>query len=363
MKLTINEKIGQLFIVGIKEKGDIEKVINLITSFHIGGVILYKTAYDNYIEMIELINKLKTANKDNKLPLFISIDQENGRVNRFPKDINIIRNAESIGKCNNNTIINSARLTAKLLSDSGINMNFAPTLDLNRYKNNKVIGNRSYGRDPEKVSSIGNIIINENINNNILSVIKHFPGHGIVKTDTHIFLPIINKSSYKIVMQEDIIPFKNNIKDKCEAIMVGHFLVPSIAGLTPTSLSKNFVDNEIRKKYNFEGLIITDSLSMGSVRYRWGKTGTAIKAINVGMDILTVKYYNGIEKTLYKINDLVNNNYIDEKSINKSIKRIAFIKKKYNINDKQITGISNLDSINNEINALNQEIENQIDKM
>ena len=233
-ELTLEEKIAQMFLVGIPNKNSIEKVLKLIKEYKIGGVILYRSNYTNLDELKDLITKLKLANKDNKLPLTIAIDQEGGRVNRLPKEFTNSLSLYRMSKNTNEDIKLYANTTSKLLSDLGINMNFAPVLDLKKHQDNHAIGNRAISSDVNKVTEIASIICEQFKTNNVVPVIKHFPGQGSVKMDSHIFLPTIY--NYEKIIKEDSVPFKNMIDNGIDSIMVGHILVLGKSNLHPASI-------------------------------------------------------------------------------------------------------------------------------
>ena len=128
-ELNILEKVGQKFIFGVNSR-NIDVIIKLIKNYYIGGVILYKKNYSNYNEMLLVIKKLKEANSKNKIPLFIAIDQEGGRVNRMPSEFKNLKNMYDISRINKDLVKDSADITGKMLYDTGINMNFAPVMDI-----------------------------------------------------------------------------------------------------------------------------------------------------------------------------------------------------------------------------------------
>ena len=138
--LSLEEKIGQMIIFGINEENVTARLKYMIKNYKIGGVILYKRNYKTYEDLINLVNELKKANKENKLPLFISIDQEGGRVNRMPNEFENIKSAAELiknGKPDN--VIDSVNITSKMLNMFGINMVFAPVLDIQRFSDNHAI--------------------------------------------------------------------------------------------------------------------------------------------------------------------------------------------------------------------------------
>lgn len=183
--LTIAEKVGQKFIVGVNSH-NIDLIIRLIREYYIGGVILYKKNYNNYEEMLSVIKRLKDANKDNKIPLFISIDQEGGRVNRMPSEFKNLKNIYDISKNDKDLIFDSARITGKMLYDTGINMNFAPVMDIYDGKN-KLLYKRCFSTNIDVVSDNGLKYVKGLEENGVISVVKHFPGHEL-RRRIHIFL-------------------------------------------------------------------------------------------------------------------------------------------------------------------------------
>lgn len=346
--LTIEEKIGQMLMFGTNSS-NIEPICNLIKNYKIGGVILYKKNYSSYNEMLEVIKKLKNANKDNKLPLFIAIDQEGGVVNRLPNDIENIKNIYDVSKKDNIDLIKEhADIISNILYNSGINMNFSPVLDIYNNSNSSVLNKRCFSDNVEKVSLYGSIYMNKIKKNGIISVVKHFPGHGITKLDSHYFLPFV--FNYKKILNREIIPFENAISEECEAIMVSHLIIRKLSGLLPCSISKRFITKYLREMYNYNGLVITDDLRMKLVDLIFGKLSLK-KAFLSGSDIVLLKYKENDEnifKMLYKYannKDVINN-------INECVLRIINIKNKYNIANFNCQNIST-NEINSVINNYN----------
>jgi len=349
-KLSVEEKVGQMIMVGMETNYITERIETMVKKYKIGGIILYRKNFNTYQDMLKLIKDLKTLNKNNKIPLFIAIDQEGGRVNRMPKEIKNLPSANNVAQNGGEELVKKAtNITGKLLRASGFNLNFSPVLDINRYSEQKAIGDRSFGRDKEKVAEIGISAMKELQQNKILSVIKHFPGHGATKRDSHYFLPIINKSIKKLE-DEDMYPFKKAIENGADAMMVSHLVIRNITGIYPTSLSRNFITKYIRKKFRFRGLIITDDLKMRAIRFVYGTDIAVRKAFEAGNDIIVFRFGKDEEKrVINKIVNLVKQGKIKECRINRSVKRIINIKRKYEISDeKEIKGI-NIEEINNEI--------------
>ena len=346
-----------MLLVGIPNKESIDGVINLIKKYSIGGIILYKNNYNNLEELKELITKLKEANKNNKLPLTIAIDQEGGRVNRLPNEFKNTLSLYNISKSNNENIKLYANTVSDLLSNLGINMNFAPVLDLKMHSDNHAIGNRAISSDKNRVTEVANIICEEFKKNSVVPVIKHFPGQGSVKMDSHIFLPIIY--NYKKILENDSIPFKNMIEKGIDAIMVGHILILSKTNLHPASISKRFINNELKKHFKYNNIIITDELNMRSIRYLYGKNIPIIKAFKANNDIMCCKYKeNYIENIINLIEKNIDNNKISISSINESINKIINIKEKYNYNDNTNYDKISIEKYNDIIDKINKNSKN-----
>lgn len=355
--LNIEEKIGQMLIISLEEKEITTKTINIIQKYNIGGIILYRKNYENYEEMLRLINKLKEINRVNEIPLFISIDQEGGRVNRMPPEILNLKSANKLSSTGDiEKVKESAKIISEMLIKTGINMNYSPVLDIKNFKEDHAIGDRCYGEDKENVSKYGIEFMKELSKGGVLPVSKHFPGHGATKQDSHIMLPIVRKSKEKLE-NEDIYPFKRAIQEGAQAIMIGHILAKDIDKKYPASLSKEIIQKYIIEKLNFNGLVITDDLNMLAIRLRYSKKRTVKLAINAGNNMLMIGHnYCKIEKIIKYIIKKIEKGEIDINSINESVEKIISIKKKYNVNDNEVTTGLDIEDINKKIEELNSKI-------
>lgn len=357
-KLTFEEKFGQMLLLGLDVYEINDEIIELIEKYKIGGVVLYRKNYTSIETMIEVVNKLKKINRGNKLPLFIAVDQENGIVNRFPKDITRIYSPYKQAKTENMKILNSVNeLTTYLLKSVGVNMNFAPVLDINRDNKNKLVTSRSYGKNKEEVVKYGIPFMKCMQDAGVISVIKHFPGHGATEKDSRFGMPWLD--NLEELQSEDMYPFEQAIKNNVDAIMTGHLRIKGY-GLKPVTYNKKIIDNFLIDKYSYKGLIVTDDLRMGIMRLFNLKKKIA-KCVEAGNNIIMVKYKKGdilrVYKSLYK---MVRNYEIDIEKINNSYKKIINIKKKYNLNDEVLS--TNLDVllINQRIKKINDAIDKEL---
>lgn len=329
--LTIEEKIGQMLIIDYQKPTFDEELKNTLEKIKPGGFILFSANFQNYNQSLELINNIKNTSK---IPMFISIDQEGGRVQRLKNlkgaAITSIPSMAKIGATKNiENAYNTGNKIANDLNKFGINMNFAPVIDVYSNNKNKVIGDRSFGNDPYLVAKMGISLSKGLKDNNIIPVFKHFPGHGNTKTDSHYDLPIINKSKEELLAL-DLIPFIEAIKNNADIIMIGHLAIPSITNdYTPASLSTKIINDLLKNELNYQGLVITDALNMKAITNNYSDKEIYKLAINAGVDILLMP--NNPLEAINIIKELINENEITEEQINSSVQKILKIKSKYNL--------------------------------
>ena len=354
--MTLDEKIGQMITIGIDGYSVDDTAKQLITDKKVGGVILFKNNISYSNQLLQLINDIKGINSTNKIPIFISVDQEGGRVNRLPSEIKSLPSNEVVGNKNDNKLAyDIGKNIGYALGSFGFNMDFAPVLDVNSNPNNTVIGDRSFSNDKDKVASLGASEINGFKDSNIISVAKHFPGHGDTATDSHYALPIINKTLDELKSVE-FVPFKKSIEEKVPAIMVSHILMPQIDANNPASMSKTIITDILRKDLKFDGLIVTDDMTMGAVTNELDITTACINSINAGADLLLVCHgYDNEINVINAIKDVVNNGIISIDTINRSVYKILSLKENYKITDEKIKEV--------DINTINTKFEDILNKI
>ena len=342
---NINKKIGQMFIIRMQGNTITDELITLIKDYHVGGISLYSKNYNSYDEMQSLINNLKIINsKYNKTPLFIAIDEEGGRVDRLPKDFNNIPSAKKMSI--NKKVKETGDLIGELLSDIGVNMNFAPVLDIQRFDDDHPIGNRCFGTNKEDVINNGLSMVNS-LKEKVVPVVKHFPGHGLVKRDSHFLLPVVRKDIEKT---DDLLVFKEAINNDVPMIMVSHMIISKIDKRYPASISKKVIKKYIFEELNYKGLVVTDDLKMKPIKLLYGTKKATLKAIEAGNNIVLIgesykTVMECIDYVIGKINDEIKEN------INNSYHKIVKIKKDYKINDELKEKI-NVDKYNKRITKL-----------
>lgn len=351
--LSIEEKIGQLMIVGFNGTSIDENINNLIKASYIGGVILFGDNVESLNGVTELINNIKLLNIDNKVPLFISVDEEGGVVSRTPNEFLKLPSSLSVGAYNNEDIgYEVGEIIAEELKLMGYNMDYAPVLDVLSNPNNTAIGSRAFGRDVDIVSNLGINVMRGISGNNVISVVKHFPGHGDTSVDSHYGLPLVEKSLNELKDLE-FIPFQNAINNGADAIMVSHILLKSVDSENPATMSKKIVTDILRNEMNFDGVVISDDMTMAAIIDNYDIGEASVKAINAGVDIILVCHgYDNEMKVLNSISEAISSGEITEERLDESVYRILSLKNKYNLSDTTKVNSIRLQEINNKINNL-----------
>ena len=355
--MTLDEKIGQLITVGIEGYNLDDNAKDLIQSKKVGGIILFKNNVNDSNQLLQLINSIKETNSTNKIPIFISVDEEGGRVNRFPKEIKALPSNKIVGNKNDsNLAYDIGKDIGYALSSFGYNMDFAPVLDINSNPNNTVIGDRAFSSDKNIVANLGANEIKGFKSSNVICVAKHFPGHGDTATDSHYSLPIINKTIQQL-QELEFVPFKKAIEEKVPAIMVSHILLPNVDNTNPASMSKVIITDILRKDLKFDGVVVSDDMTMGAITNDYDISEACIKAINAGTDLLLVCHgYDNEVKVINSIKEAVNNKIISMDRIDESVYRILYLKENYKLSDEKIESVD-VDIINSKFEDISKRVE------
>jgi beta-N-acetylhexosaminidase len=351
-EMTLEEKIGQLVMVGIDGYENDSNSQQFIKKYHVGGFVLLKQNVKNTSQMLALINSLKETNAVNKIPLFLSIDEEGGRISRIPEEFTKIPSSQRIGEINNSNLsFQVGSVIGEELRAFGLNMNFAPVLDINSNPKNRVIGDRAFGNDPNLVQKLGIQTMKGLQSQNIISVVKHFPGHGDTSVDSHVGLPMVNHDMNRLKSLE-LLPFYSAIENNVDAIMIAHILLPKIDSESPASFSQTVITNILRKDMNFHGVIITDDMTMGAIVKNYDIGEAAVKSVKAGSDIILVCHdYVKEEAVIKSLQKAAQNGSISMDRIDQSVYRILKLKEKYKLTDKRVESVDVL-SINNKIKAI-----------
>lgn len=355
-EMTLEEKIGQMLLVGIDGTILDDNAKKMIAEDKVGGIILYKNNIKDLKGLISLINAMKKSNSGNPAPLFMSVDQEGGKVNRMPAEFTSIPSNGSVGaKSNAAAAEMMGKLLAREVQMSGFNMNFAPVLDINSNPDNPVIGDRSFGNTASKVIDLGIAEMKGIASEGIVPVVKHFPGHGDTSVDSHLELPVVNKSAEQLAGLEWL-PFEAAIKEGTDAVMVAHILYPKIDPDKPASLSSTIIGKQLRGDMGYQGLVITDDLTMGAITKNYDLATAAIDTINAGSDILLIAHeYDNEKLVLHSLINNVKSGKLQEARIDESVYRILALKAKYQLSDEKIP-VPDLTDLNKDIKSWRKSI-------
>lgn len=357
--MEIEDKIGQLLIVGIEGYELNQDEIDIINKYNLSGFIFFDRNIDTKDQFINLINNLKDENKGD-IPYFLSVDEEGGRVERLDKFYLKMPSMDAIGKTNDEELAYKVgTVLGSKLKTFGLNMNFAPVLDINSNPLNEVIGDRSLSDDPYVVAKLGNELVKGMSREGIVAVGKHFPGHGDTQIDSHYDLPIINKDLMELETLE-LEPFIYNINNGMNAIMVGHLLLPELSS-EPSSLSYEIINGILRKKLKFNGVVLSDDMTMGAITNNYDIKEAVLKFLIAGGDIALICHDNSqIVDIVNYIKLAVENGTITEAEIDDKLYRILSLKKEYDIYDEKVdySSVDNyIEKINDEIKSIYLEVE------
>jgi len=323
----LKQMIGQMLIIGFDERiiNENSPIVKYIQKYNIGGVILFDRFYQ-YRDKIKNISSPKQLQlltsklqEYSKNKLIISIDQEGGKVQRLKKSYGFpsTPSAKEISKKSLTQAKKFYTTLSEMLYQNGINCNFAPVVDLSINKNNYVIKGleRSYGETPQVVTNYATVFIDALESKNIISVLKHFPGHGSSKDDSHKGFVDVTDTWNKIELE----PYKKLIQNsKAKMIMTAHVFNKHLDPNYPATLSYKVNTNLLRKKLGFEGVIVSDDLQMKAISEHYSLKDTVTLVINAGVDMLLF----GNQLATQDIDQLINVIYLQVQNGSISYNRI-----------------------------------------
>lgn len=321
--MSKTEKIGQMVMIGIQGTKVDDDSLYMLNQYHMGGVILFDRNMESPEQVKQLTSDLQ-AQSNEKVPLFIGIDEEGGDVVRMAEKLTPPPSQKEIGATGD---IEQARTwaikTAKSLKDMGINVNFAPVADVG--SNDK----RSYSTDANTVIDFVRAATKGYQQENIIYSLKHFPGIGKGRVDSHVDSSSIDVVK-EVLMTEDIIPFKTII-DENEPndyfILVSHLKYPALDEEYPASLSSKIMTDLLRNELGYKGIIITDDMEMGAVANHNDFRSIGVNAVKAGADIVLVCHeYEHQQEVYLGLLDAVNSGEISQERIDESVKRIIKVK-------------------------------------
>ena len=332
--MTLHEKILQMCVITPEQLGNWnmtsagKRELAALEKYPVGGVIFFEDQLQDPDQTREMLAQLQEYAKEAGLPrLFLCVDEEGGKVARIAN--NPAFGIENPGPMKNIATVEDALETGqyigKYLSDLGFNVDFAPDADVLTAPGSKIIGDRSFGDDPGKVTEYAAAVSDGLHEYGILSCFKHFPGHGAVEADTHEGLAYTDKS-LEDLMSCEIIPFAKAEELGVDMVMAAHISVPAVLGDdTPCSLSEYMLTTVLKEQLGFNGLVITDALNMGAITKDLAEGEAAVKAVKAGVDILLMP--PDLDSAVGAIEAAVKNGEISEERIDESVKKIIAKKK------------------------------------
>jgi beta-glucosidase-like glycosyl hydrolase/CubicO group peptidase (beta-lactamase class C family) len=345
--LTLNprDRLAQLFMMAaysnLDEKHE-NSVKRGITDYHIGGLIFFQGTPEKQAELTNLYQSVS------RIPLIISMDAEWGVGMRL-KDVISFPRQMALGSIrDNNLIYELGAEIARQCKLLGVNINFAPVVDVNNNSDNPVINYRSFGENPVEVSAKGIALMEGMQDNGVIACAKHFPGHGDTDIDSHKLLPVLDHSKERLDSIE-FKPFKKLIDEGIAMIMIGHLYAKSLENSSvevPASISKSVIQNVLHDEMAFQGLVISDALNMSGVKNYAGNRNVALEALKAGHDILLMPY--DIESNILAIEQAVKNGEITQEIIDEKCRKI--LTAKYRTGLTKFTPL-NTKGIRNRINS------------
>lgn len=334
--LTTDEKIGQLLVVGFPAGTESGTVQSYLTHYKVSGFILFKRNYPDFDALYRLNSQLMAWNAGNPLPLFLSVDEEGGTVSRLPQGGTKFPSARLIGNTGDHELTAlSGRTIGKELKAGGVNMNFAPVLDVVA-ESKSFLYSRSYGSKPEVAAKHGGAFIEALQTEGVIAVPKHFPGHGGTATDSHGKLPVIHLDG-KTFETRELAAFKAAGVSKMDAVMVGHLSFPDIdPSKLPASMSEYFLTEVLRNKLGFKGIAISDEIEMyGFTNGQKKLEENVITAFNAGLDVFVIGHTLKMQDRIFEaLKKGVSEGRISEERLDEAVLRIIRVKLKYELSNE-----------------------------
>ncbi|WP_458126905.1 glycoside hydrolase family 3 N-terminal domain-containing protein [Paenibacillus sp. Z3-2] len=342
--MTVSEQVGQMLMPDIRQwNGKATTTVNdgLKRTIHdqdLGGLILFDKNIVDVKQLTTFTHHLQREAGD--IPLFLSIDQEGGVIKRIPGGTNL-PGQMALGATGDTALAEAAgQLTGEELKALGLQINFAPVLDINSNPDNPIIGIRSFGSNADLVSGLGLATIQGLQQSGVMAAVKHFPGHGDTKVDSHLGMPVLTHNRERLDAVE-LKPFRAAIENGVEMIMTAHIAFPAIDNEhvtslkdgepvpIPATLSKKVLTGLLRGELGYEGLIISDAFTMNAIAEHFGENKSVERAVSAGVDIILMPKDSATAHQ--SLVNAVNNGIIADETIHASVKRILEMKSKYGL--------------------------------
>lgn len=327
--MTQYEKICQLFVVTPEELTGIDGVTvageatqQCLEQYPVGGIILFA---QNIVDSEQFKSMTESLASYSKIPLLISTDEEGGDVARLGYTLDVPQlepmyeyrlQGEAVAQSNAQTI-------ADYLREYGINTDFAPVADVWSNPNNTVIGTRAYSDSFTEAAKLVSAAVKGFKSRNEICSLKHFPGHGDTMQDSHQELAHVTRTAAQLE-SEEFLTFKAGIDAGADMVMVGHLVIDELGDDTPATLNHSVVTGMLRKKLGFDGVAITDSMSMGAIVNNYGTGNAVLMAIKAGMDVILMP--SDLAEAIDAVQFALDNGELTEQRLDESVKRVISMK-------------------------------------
>lgn len=335
--------VGQRLVCGFEGTEMSQDFIRLVKEYGLGNVILFQRNIESMTQVKKLCADIqRLVKKETGHYAFIAIDQEGGTVTRLSKDACNVPGAMAVaatGNPKNAEVL--AEITANELKYLGINFNLAPVMDVNNNPNNPIIGVRSYGDTAETVMKYGVAALQGYQKEKVLCCAKHFPGHGDTAVDSHLGLPIIDKTLEELEKME-LVPFRAVIENGIPAVMSSHILFPKLEpDNVPCTMSKRIITGILKQRIGFQGLVLSDCVEMDAIRKYYGTSKGIVAAMSAGVDMVFVSHTAEVqEKGFQAVYKAIEDKELSLEEMQRVADKIISFKEKYISFDQVDVGCS-----------------------
>ncbi|MBR4992274.1 MAG: beta-N-acetylhexosaminidase, partial [Clostridia bacterium] len=337
MDKQLRHQIGQMIIAGFPSLEVDDQARALVSDYQVGNFILFARNMNTAEQVANMCGGLSdmTFEKTGLAP-FIAADQEGGLVSRITEGAALFPGAMALAAAADEAEIRQVgKNCGEMLRAMGVNVNFAPVLDVNIEPLNPIIGIRSFGDEPQRVADLGSAMAEGMVEGGVIATLKHYPGHGNVAVDSHLDLPT-NDTDPALLENTEFLPFKQAFDRGAPAIMSCHIRFPKIDPDLPATLSPAILTDLLRKKQGFQGLVFTDCMEMEAIQKGWGSAEGAVLAVLAGCDILCISHHvEAVRAACDAIYEAVQSGRIPRARIQETYDRIVAAKTRMGLTHKQ----------------------------
>ena len=329
--MSVREMVGQMFVVSVSGTESDYYIEKMIRDRNVGGVLLFGYNMQSEAQTRDLVGSLQNlaVNTEPDIPLFVAVDQEGGDISSAPWVTPQPAAAEVGARDDPGEARGISEQIGSELRRAEVNTNFAPVVDTGF---GAAIGARSYGEDPELVSRMGAAAVEGFEAAGVVSAAKHFPNHGVATVDSHVGFPVV-EHDLSTILSYDLPPFRAVVEAGVPMVMVGHLIYPAIDPERPASLSPQAIQL-LRKELSFDGVIVSDDLSMAAASAEGSPANAAVAAAKAGVDLLILSNTAQEQADAYEaVVSAVESGEISELQIERSVSRIVEVKRNYSIYD------------------------------